>query len=169
MLRGGYAKGMKDTRRLLLMTLLFATGPAFSQSTDKEVLSKLNATFIHNFVTNDTATHNKIIHRDFVYISSSGRVVDRDEYMNNWAHGYDPKVYKYWDYRDEAIRIFGNTALVRSMDKYTVMEKGKEITGMTIYTDTYIKENGQWKCIQAQITNVDPKYYRGDDKIVRKY
>lgn len=40
---------------------------------------------------------------------------------------------------------------------------------MTIYTDTYIKENGEWKCIQAQITNLDEKNFRGDDKIVRKY
>jgi hypothetical protein len=119
---------MKQTS---LLALVFITSVAFGQG-DKEILSKLNATFIHNFVTNDTATHNKIIHKDFVYISSSGRVVDRTEYMNNWAHGYDPKVYKYWDYRDEAIRIFGNTALVRSMDKYTILEKGKEITGMTI-------------------------------------
>ena len=158
-------------RQLILLILLLALTPCavFAQTDDRALLSKLNATFIHNFVTNDTISHSKIIHKDFIYISSSGRVVPRDEYMKNWAHGYDAKVYKYWDYRDEAIRIFGNTALVRSLDKYTVVENGKDVTGMTIYTDTYIKENGEWKCVQAQITNVDPKYYRGDDKILRKY
>jgi hypothetical protein len=120
-------------------------------------------------VTNDTAAHNKIVHKDFVYISSTGNVVPRGQYMNGWAHGFDPKVYKYWDYRDESIRIFGNTALVRSMNKFTTVESGKETTGMTIYTDTYIKENGEWKCIQAQITRVDEKNFRGDDKIKRSY
>jgi hypothetical protein len=153
----------------LIILFLLISFTTRAQHDELAKLKELNATFIHNFVTNDTASHNKIIHKDFVYISSSGRVVPRDEYMKNWAHGYDAKVYKYWDYRDEAIRIFGNTALVRSLDKYTVVENGKDITGMTIYTDTYIKENGEWKCVQAQITNVDPKYYRGDDKILRKY
>lgn len=142
---------------------------AFAQTDDLAKLKKLNATFIHNFVTNDTASHNRIIHRDFICISGNGNVVSRKEYLDNWAHGFDPKVYKYWDYRDETIRIFGPTALVRSINKFTTVINGKETTGMTIYTDTYIKENGEWKCIQAQITRVDEKFYRGDDKIVRKY
>lgn len=143
---------------------------AFAQNADDlTTLKKLNARFIHNFVTNDTASHNKIIHRDFVCISGNGNVVNRKDYLNDWAQGFDPKVYKYWDYRDETIRIFEATALVRSINKFTVVVDGKEITGMTIYTDTYIKENGEWKCIQAQITRVDEKFYRGDDKIVRKY
>ena len=155
-------------KRMFLLSICLITTAAFSQD-DKATLSKLNATFIHNFVTNDTASHNKIIHKDFMYISSTGNVVNRKDYMNNWAHDYDPKVYKYWDYRDEVIRIIGNIGLVRAMDKFTIAKDGKEVTGMSIYTDTYIKENGQWKCIQAQITIVDPKYYRGDDKIIRKY
>lgn len=143
---------------------------AFAQNVDDmSALKKLNATFIHNFVTNDTASHNRIIHRDFVYISSAGNVVGRKEYLDDWAHGFDPKVFKYWDYRDEKIRIFGNTALVRSINKFIVVNDGKETMGMTIYTDTYVKENGEWKCIQAQITRLDEKFYRGDDKIVRKY
>jgi len=142
---------------------------ASAQVDDLAALRKLNATFIHNFVTNDTASHNRIIHKDFKYVSSSGTVVQRKEYLQNWAHGFDPKVYKYWDYRDEVIRIFGNMALVRSMNKFTTVNNGKETTGMTIYTDTYVKENGEWKCVQAQITEVDERFYRGDEKIVRKY
>jgi hypothetical protein len=157
-------------KRFFLIGISLISFVASAQSNDdKAALSKLNAMFIHNFVTNDTISHNKIIHPDFVYISSSGNVISRKEYMKGWAHGFDPKVYKYWDYRDEFIRIFGTTALVRSINKFTTVKDGKETTGMTIYTDTYIKENGAWKCIQAQITRVDEKYYRGEDKVARKY
>lgn len=155
-------------KKVFLFIAVLVSFAATAQD-DLAKLRKLNATFIHNFVTNDTASHNRIIHKDFVYVSSTGNVIPRDVYMNGWAHGFDAKVYKYWDYREEAIRIFGNTALVRSMNKFTTVENGKETTGMTIYTDTYIKENGEWKCIQAQITKVDEKNYRGDDKIVKKY
>lgn len=154
-----------------LLTLIFLSSSimSYAQNDDLAALRKLNATFIHNFVTNDTASHNRIIHKDFVYVSSTGNVIARDKYMDDWATGFDPKVIKYWDYRDEAIRIFGNMALVRSINKMIIAKDGKETTSMTIYTDTYVKENGQWKCVQAQITKLDEKNFRGDDKIVRKY
>jgi hypothetical protein len=40
---------------------------------------------------------------------------------------------------------------------------------MTVYTDTYLFENGAWKCIQAQITAVAPEHYPADDTIVSVY
>jgi len=73
------------------------------------------------------------------------------------------------DYRDEKISIFGNTALVRSKNKYVVVKEGQEVTGMSMYTDTYIKENGKWKCVQAQITKVAPSNYSSDETIVKKW
>ncbi len=134
---------------------------------DLEELKKLNATFIHNFVTNDTASHQKILHRDFVCISSNGRVIDRRTYLNAWAHGFDG--YVYWDYRNEEISVFGNMALVRAINKYIVRRNGTEYTGMSIYTDTYIKENGKWLCVQAHLTEVAPAHFPGNDRIVRAY
>jgi hypothetical protein len=78
-------------------------------------------------------------------------------------------VYLYWDYRDEKITIVENTALVRAVNKYIMLIEGKEITGMSQYTDTYVKENGVWRCLQAQITIVAPQNYPSDSTIVKKY
>ena len=147
--------------------LIFFILPVMAQEADMVVLKKLNAQFIHNFVTNDTASHSLIIHKDFIRISSEGQYMERKEYLGNWAHGFDGFVY--WDYRHEDIRIFGNTALVHSQNKFILVKEGKEISGMSMYTDTYIKEKGQWKCIQAQISKVAPEYFAGDETIVRKY
>lgn len=153
----------------ILYTSLFVlvTLQLTAQETDIAALKKLNAKFIHNFVTNDTAAHNLIIHKDFICITSEGQSIDRQTYLNNWAHGFDG--YTYWDYRNEDIKVFGNTALVHSQNKYVVIKEGKEISGMSMYTDTYIKENGQWKCVQAQLSKVAPTYFAGDETIVRKY
>ena len=119
---------------------------------DMAQLSALNAEFIQNFLHNDTVAHNKIIHKDFVCILSSGKVVNRDEYMKGWSHGYDPSFYKSFAMQNESIRIVGNTALVRAETIYTYSDSGKEIKGTTVYTDTYIKLDGRWWCIQAQLT-----------------
>jgi hypothetical protein len=142
---------------------------AGNESTDLAQLKKLNARFIHNFVTNDTVSHSKIAHRSFLLITSKGGKVSRKDYLNEWAHGFDPKVYAYWDYRDELISIYGSYALVRAVTKFRIVKDSKETEGMTRYTDSYIKENGEWKCVQAQLTSVSPENYPGDETIVKKY
>ena len=157
----------KITCLLLLFAFLFKTKAQNSYDNDLSQLKALNAKFINNFVINDSSAHSKIIHKDFVCISSTGQYIDRQKYLNDWAHGFDG--FKYWDYRDENIKIFGSTALVHAKNKYVVMRDGKEITGMSLYTDTYVKENGQWKCVQAQITKLTPENYSGDETIVKKY
>jgi hypothetical protein len=119
---------------------------------DLALLSALNAQFIQNFLHNDTVAHNKIIYKDFVCIAGSGKIVNRNDYMKEWAHGYEFSDYTSFTMQNELIRIFGNTALVRAETPYTYMKDGKEISGTTIYTDTYIKVDGRWWCIQAQLT-----------------
>ena len=40
---------------------------------------------------------------------------------------------------------------------------------MTMYTDFYVRDGGTWKCVQAQITPVQPANYPPDETIVCKY
>jgi len=121
---------------------------------DSARLSALNKQFIQNFLHQDVAAHNEIIHPNFVCIESDGKVVHREEYLKNWASDYDHSGYQSFDYTDESIRIFHNMALVRAKTVYTKSVGGKMVKGYTVYTDTYVKEHGQWKCVQAQITPV---------------
>ena len=132
-------------------------------------LRALNARFINNFITNDVAGHDAILHRDFICITPTGARVTRADYLKAWATGFDAGRIPYYDYRDEKIDVFGDTALVRSTNKRVGLAGGVETVGMTMYTDVYIHENGAWKCIQAQITPVAPDYYPPDSTIVRSY
>jgi Domain of unknown function (DUF4440) len=132
-------------------------------------LRALNARFIHNFVTNDVASHDAILHPVFINIWPTGQRWDRASYLKFWATGFDPKVIVYWDVRDELITVIGDVALVRATNKSTRRRDGKEVTAMTTYTDTYLFENGAWKCIQAQITAVAPECQPADDTIVSVY
>ena len=132
-------------------------------------LRALNARFIHNFITNDVAGHDAILHRDFICISPAGARVSRADYLEEWATGFDPARIPYFDYRDEKIDVFGDTALLRSTNRSVRLKDGVEIVGMTMYTDTYVRKDGTWKCIQAQITPVQPAHYPPDETIVKKY
>jgi uncharacterized protein DUF4440/NIPSNAP protein len=121
---------------------------------DSAALSALNKQFIENFMSQQTARQQEIIHPDFVCIERDGTIVGREEYMKGWATGYETSGYTSFGYTDELIRIFGNTALVRSKTVYTKLVNGRQVPGNSIYTDTYVKENGSWKCVQAQLTAV---------------
>ena len=132
-------------------------------------LRALNARFIHNFITRDVASHDAMLHADFINIWPTGQRLDRASYLKYWATAFDPKIIVYWDVRDELITVIGNVALVRSTNKCTRRRDGSEVTGMTSYTDTYLLENGAWKCIQAQIQTVAPEHYPADDTIVSVY
>lgn len=122
--------------------------------TDLDELSALNAQFIKNFLTQDAESHSRIIHQDFACIESSGAIVTREEYLRNWSTDFDNSGYTSFTYTDELIRIFGNMAMIRAKTMYTKDNAGENETGYTIYTDTYIKEDGAWKCVQVQITPV---------------
>ena len=77
--------------------------------------------------------------------------------------------FPYYDYRDEKIDVFGDTALLRSTNKSMRIVDGQEVIRMTMYTDVYVREAGAWKCVQAQLTLVEPANYPPDETIVRKY
>jgi uncharacterized protein DUF4440 len=132
-------------------------------------LRALNARFIHNFVTRDVASHDAILHPGFINIWPTGQRWDRASYLKYWATAFDPKLIPYWDVRDELITVIGDVALVRSTNKAIRRRDGNDVTGMTMYTDTYLFENGAWKCIQAQIQAVAPEFYPADDTIVSVY
>jgi hypothetical protein len=121
---------------------------------EHSVLSDLNAQFIKNFLQQDAVAHSKIIHPDFVCIESNGVIVPRDKYLENWATDFDNSGYLSFSYSDESIRIFDTIALVTAKTTYTKLVDEKMVTGYTIYTDTYLKEAGNWKCVQVQITPV---------------
>ena len=128
-----------------------------------------NAMFIENFIRNDVRAHDAILHPGFVAIGSNGARIDRASYLERWATGFDPQIIIYWDVRDELITLIGNVALVRATNKHVMRRDGREVAGMTTYTDTYLYEDGAWTCIQAQITPVAPEQEPGDDTIITVY
>jgi Domain of unknown function (DUF4440) len=132
-------------------------------------LSRINARFIHNHVTNDVAAHDRLLHPDFICVASSGRRIARAPYLAAWATLFDPERIPYWDTRDELISVFGDVALLRSTNKWTEIRGGLPVTGMTCYTDTYLNTQGRWLCIQAQLTDVAEENWPSDETIVSVY
>jgi Domain of unknown function (DUF4440) len=134
-------------------TILYNPDEVAGTGDDRSQLSKLNKQFFQNFLNNDTVTHNKIVYKDFTLIAGNGKTVNRNDYMKAWSQGYKPENFKSFIQQNEFIRLFGNTALVICETKCSWMENGKEVFLTTVYTDTYLKIDGRWWCVQAQLTS----------------
>jgi hypothetical protein len=132
-------------------------------------LRAINAQFIENYVRNDVAAHDALLHPEFIYVSPAGKRVHRATYLAGWATGFDPAVVVYWDVRDEHITLVGNVALVRSTNRQVIRTGNLDTASMSTYTDTYIYENGRWRCLQAQISPVSAANEPGDHSIVSVY
>ena len=160
--------GSRPIRLTLLLTGYMVSPPKGGLTMTAE-LRALNARFINNFITNDVPGHDAILHKGFICIAPTGVRVSRADYLKAWATGFDAERIPYYDYRDEKIDVFGDTALVRSTNKRVGLKDGVETVSMTMYTDIYVRDGGAWKCVQAQITPVAPANYPPDETIVRKY
>jgi hypothetical protein len=134
-----------------------------------EELRAINARFIHNFVTNDAEGHSRLLHETFVAIQSDGSVLDRATYLKNWESGFSAEVIPYWDTRGEIIRVVGSTALVRATNAFVVCKDGVEVERATTYTDTYTYVHGEWLCLQAQSTAVQPVHAPAATTIISVY
>jgi len=142
---------------MFLIPLLGIIITSFSQSSnkDKTALISINRQFIRNFLNNDTVEHNKIIHpSNFLFIGTNGKLLGRNEYMQSWAHGYDKTVMPEFELEEVQVRIFDNTALIVAKTKDKKIKDGAYVTGETRHTDTYIKEKGEWRCVQVQLTRI---------------
>ena len=79
---------MKHLLLVILVAGIANTSFAQSSNADEATLVLINRQFIRNFLNNDTVEHSKIIHpSNFLFIGTNGRLLDRNEYMQAWAHG----------------------------------------------------------------------------------
>jgi ketosteroid isomerase-like protein len=51
-------------------------------------------------------------------------------------------------------RIYGNAAVVTGTGDLKGTYKDQDISGRYRFTDTFVKQNGQWKCVATQVTRV---------------
>jgi hypothetical protein len=141
---------------LLLILIPGVTLTSLKQSlNDETALISINRQFIRNFLNNDTGAHNKIIQpSNFLFIGTNGKLLDRHEYMQAWAHGYDKNNMPAFDLEEVQVRVFDKMALIVAKTKDIKIKDGGYVTGETRYTDTYIKERGKWRCVQVQLTRI---------------
>ena len=125
------------------------------QSSDEQTLARLNQEYVDAFMNADVDWYREHLAEEFVVIESDGSLLNKEQFLRNPVKGPDVADYKL---HEVDIRIYGNAALVRATGVWT-REDGK--MGMSRYIDVYVRKNGGWQTVSAQITRTSRMGPRG--------
>ena len=53
---------------------------------------------------------------------------------------------------DQVVQLYGNMAVVTGIYRETMARQGKAAPRRGRFTDTWIKQRGEWKCVASQST-----------------
>ncbi len=85
-----------------------------------------------------------------VYVDYDGSLMNKSDYLRSVAN----PVAKPDHIRDEGMKVhvYGSTGIVYGIYRETGKEKGKPYMRRVRFTDAWIKQSGQWKCVASQST-----------------
>ena len=123
-----------------------ATTGIESDESALSVLERLNEAYVNAFMNADVEWYRAHLAEDFVCIESDGSLLNKSQFLLNTAEGPDVEDYRL---HDVDVRIYGSVALVQATGSWTGKDNAK---GISRYTDVYVKFDGRWKTVAAQIT-----------------
>ena len=113
---------------------------------DHERLTTLNEQYIRASLASDTAWYDAHLADDFVCINHNAAVLDKTQFLSMIGAGSDQATYNL-DLVN--IRVFGDVALIRAIGSWKTR---RGVSGVSHYTDIYVRRGDDWKVVSAQIT-----------------
>ena len=116
--------------------------------TDEEQLRALNAEYVASFVQSDPAHYDRLLAPDFHAITPGGKVLDRAAFL---AAAAGPSGVTAFEAVDVAVMVIGDVGIIEARTPYTRADGN---TGESRYTDIWVRRQGAWKALRAQVTPV---------------
>jgi ketosteroid isomerase-like protein len=87
-----------------------------------------------------------------VYVDYDGSIMNKAEYLRSVANPTSSPDHLY----DEGMKVhvYTNAGVASGIYRETGTSKGKPYTRRARFTDTWVKQGGQWKCVASQSTLV---------------
>lgn len=123
---------------------------------ERQRLIYLNSLYIQSYIRSDIQTYDKLLWaEEFTQTNPDGKVLSRKMVMENFGRPrFDKIVYLY--VKDVKVEFLSNDkAVVSAINPDCFEIDGKLIKSVSSYEDTYVKRNGEWKCISAVISNIE--------------
>jgi ketosteroid isomerase-like protein len=138
------------SRRRVLAAAAVGTLPAqVAAASDIERLRALNEQYIRAGAESDKAWFERMLLPDFVCVASDGRMLDRAAFLaQSWSPLSTSRL------EEVRVRAHGDTGLVHARYAWAVAGGGP--SGVTVYTDVYVRQGRDWRVASAQLTRAPP-------------
>jgi hypothetical protein len=101
-------------------------------------------------LTHDAHALDSLLGENFVYTDDDGSYMNRSQWLAHVKRGDDH--YQQLGNEDQTAYLYGNAAVVTGAYHARIELKGKSVMRRGRFTDTWIRESGQWKCVASQST-----------------
>jgi ketosteroid isomerase-like protein len=129
-------------------------GQPKSGSAEQELL-KLEQDWTNANVKADVAFLDLILAEDWVFTDPEGVVWTKAQSLAALKSGEDKIVSMVPD--DMKARVYGDAAVVTGRNTTKETLKGKDISGLYRWTDTWIKKAGRWQCVATHASMIVQK------------
>ena len=123
------------------------------KSQDEEALIKIQHDWGQARLKGDSSLPRRLEADDFTVVWFDGQVVNKEEDLKTYASG--DAVFTEFNIDDLKVRFYGDTAIVLGHGSIKARTKTQDLSGKYVWTDTFVKKNGDWKAAASQITRVE--------------
>ncbi len=133
-----------------MLGLLMIYGGAMAQQKaagDEAALKALEGKWDAANLKADVAALDTILAETFITTGSEGKVQNKAEILFQLKSGD----IKYQTSKGEDMKVFlyGDTGVVSVKWTGKFIQKGKNVDTVERYTDTWVRQNGQWRCVAS--------------------
>ncbi len=123
-------------------------------SEDEQALIKIQREWAEARVKGDSSYTQRLETEDFTVVWFDGRIVNKQEDMKSMT---GDTVFADFKIDDLKVRFYGDTGIVVGQASIKAHTKTQDLSGKYVWTDTFVKQNGEWKAVASQVTRVAKK------------
>jgi hypothetical protein len=136
---------------LALMSLTASAQSPASASETERILALENA-WNGAEISRDVRSLNLLLAETFVYTDDDGTYMNKDSWLEKVKNKTDQ--YQQLANSDVTVRMYEKTAVVTGVYRGKIQIKGKIVERSGRFTDTWIQQKSEWKCVASQSTLV---------------
>ena len=121
-------------------------------SADEQALVKIQHDWADARLKRDSSFATQIEADNFTVVWPDGQIINKQDDVKSYEA--DGAVFSEFKITDLDVRFYGETAIVVGQGSIKGHTPTKDLSGRYVWTDTFLKQNGQWKAVASQVTSV---------------
>lgn len=126
----------------------YAADASYSRSDAERYIKQSEAAWAESVGTHDASVVKRILADDVIWVLD-GKVITKTQAVAGASQGADNFLSDHLEYAN--VRFFGDVAVVQGSENW-IQKDGKK--GRFVWTDTWLRRNGQWQIVAAEDVSV---------------